>query len=128
MVDEREQGREAYRRRAWDAAYQSLSLADLAAPLGAEDLERLATSAYLTGRDADFHRIADRAHHAHLQAGSPERAARSAFWLGLGLLLRGESAIRWKSASRPVRYADVANRSRSSAPNGAARSARESDW
>ena len=92
MVDEREQGREAYRRRAWDAAYQSLSLADLAAPLGAEDLERLATSAYLTGRDADFHRIADRAHHAHLQAGSPERAARSAFWLGLGLLLRGESA------------------------------------
>ena len=37
-----ERGREAYRRRAWGEAYQLLSLADRATPLGAEDVELLA--------------------------------------------------------------------------------------
>jgi hypothetical protein len=44
-MEELERGREAYRRRAWLDAYKSLSLADEAAPLGAEDLELLAISA-----------------------------------------------------------------------------------
>jgi DNA-binding CsgD family transcriptional regulator len=92
MVDRLKQGRESYRRRAWGDAYQSLSLTDQATPLGVEDLELLATSAYLTGRDLDFHRFLDRAHHAHQKAGDRVRAARCAFWLGLSLFLRGEPA------------------------------------
>jgi hypothetical protein len=44
-VDELERGREAYATRAWMDAYESLSRADAAVPVGAEDLELLATSA-----------------------------------------------------------------------------------
>ncbi len=92
MIDRLEQGRESYRRRAWGDAYQWLSLTDEASPLGVEDLELLATSAYLTGRDLDFHRFLDRAHHAHQKSGDRVRAARCAFWLGLNRFLRGETA------------------------------------
>jgi DNA-binding CsgD family transcriptional regulator len=91
MRGELEEGRESYRRRAWGDAYRELALADQAAPLGAEDLERLATSAYLTGRDLDFHSFTERAHHAHLEVGDRVSAGRCAFWLGLSLLLRGET-------------------------------------
>ncbi len=91
-MDELERGREAYRRRAWLDAYKSLSLADQAAPLGPEDLELLATSAYLIGRSDDGERALDRAHHVYLGAGETIGAARCAFWLGLGLAQIGEMA------------------------------------
>lgn len=90
MSDQLTRGREAYRRRAWADAYESLSRADRSAPLDVEDLERLATSAYLTGRDDEFLKTLERAHHASLDAGDSERAARRAFWLGLSLLFKGE--------------------------------------
>jgi hypothetical protein len=48
-----DQGRESLRRRAWSAAFEQLSAADREAPLGAEDLERLALAAHLTGREAE---------------------------------------------------------------------------
>jgi len=102
MLDTLKQGREAYHRRAWADAYTSLSLADQTCPLGTEDLELLGTSAYLTGRDLDFQRILERAHHAHVTAGDQVRAARSGFWLGLSFLLRGEigPASGWLSRVR----------------------------
>ena len=53
-VDELERGRESYARRAWRDAYASLSGADQAASLEAADLELLATSAYMLGRDDDY--------------------------------------------------------------------------
>ncbi len=90
MLDQLERGRECHRRRAWSDAYQSLLLADQVASLGVEDLERLAISAYLIGRDDDFLRALDRAHHVYLDAGEDARAARCAFWSGLHLFLRGE--------------------------------------
>ena len=43
--------REAYRRRAWTQAHELLRRADEAAPLAAEDLERLAVAAYMLGLD-----------------------------------------------------------------------------
>ncbi|ABS27848.1 response regulator receiver protein [Anaeromyxobacter sp. Fw109-5] len=92
MPDELRKGRESYRHRAWADAYHSLSLADGATPLAAEDLELLASAAYLTGRELAFHNALDRAHHAHLDAGGRVRAARCAFWSGLTLLLRGDTA------------------------------------
>jgi ATP/maltotriose-dependent transcriptional regulator MalT len=102
MVETLKQGREAYHRRAWGDAYTSLTLADQTCPLGPQDLELLGTSAYLTGRDLDFQRILERAHHAHVAAGDQVRAARSAFWLGLGFLLRSEigAASGWLSRAR----------------------------
>lgn len=84
-------GRDAYQRREWHEAYRQLALADEAAPLGVEDIERLARSAYLAGRDEDYLRALDRAHHAHLDDGDFTRAARAAFWLGLRLDLRGKT-------------------------------------
>lgn len=90
VLDQLRKGRESYGRRAWAEAYESLSLADRATPLAVEDLERLAISAYLIGRDDDFVTALDRAHRAYLSAGEGARAARCAFWVGLNLLLRGE--------------------------------------
>jgi DNA-binding NarL/FixJ family response regulator len=84
-------GRDCYERRAWAEAFQSLSLADQAAALHGEDLELLALSAYLIGRDDDYLKALERAHHAHRDAGQSVRAVRCAFWLGLRLLFRGET-------------------------------------
>src|SRR6187402_2991354 len=90
LIDKLKQGRESYQGRAWGDAYQSLSLADQAAPLGVEDLEPLAIAAYLIGRDDDHLSALERAHHAYLDAGEDVRAVRCAFWLGLNLLLRAQ--------------------------------------
>ncbi len=82
-------GRTAYSTRAWLSAYESLSRADQVAPLNADDLEALATSAYMLGRDDDYVRTLERAYRLHLDADESLRAARCAFWLGLTLMLRG---------------------------------------
>ncbi len=89
--DQLERGRELYMRRAWAEAYRSLSAADRAAPLGAADLELLATSAYLIGRDDDYLSALERAHRAYLERGEDVHAVRCAFWLGLRLMFRGET-------------------------------------
>jgi DNA-binding CsgD family transcriptional regulator len=91
-VAELERGRDSYARRAWTDAYGSLSGADRAAPLAAADLELLATSAYMLDRDDEYLGALERAHHSHLDAGDAVRAARCAFWLGVGLALGGQTA------------------------------------
>jgi DNA-binding CsgD family transcriptional regulator len=83
-------GREAFARRAWADAFESLSRADQAASLEAEELELLATSAYMLGRDDEHIRALERAHHAHLDAGDTPRAVHCAYWIGHNLMLRGE--------------------------------------
>ena len=87
-----ERGRAAYQARAWSDAYGSLSAADRMQPLGSQDLWRLATSAYLIGREDEFLAALERAHHSHLEAGEPARAARCAFWIGMRLGARGDTA------------------------------------
>ena len=89
-VDELERGRDAYERRAWQDAYESLSRADEASPLGAEDLERLANSASMVGRMDDYLAHLERAHRVYLDAGEGLRAARCAGWIGMNLAIRGE--------------------------------------
>jgi DNA-binding CsgD family transcriptional regulator len=89
-ADELNQGRQSYARRAWMDAYKSLSYADRVAPLGAEDLELLATSAYMLGRNDDHVSALERAHHMYLEASEALQAVRCAFWVGLNLALRGE--------------------------------------
>ena len=89
-IEELARGRESYARQAWMDAYKSLSHADQAAPLGARDLELLATSSFMLGYYVDFVGYLERAHHAYLDAGEAMRAVRCAFWAGLNLALRGE--------------------------------------
>ena len=90
LGDELEQGRESYAKSAWATAYESFSRADGVEPLSAEDLEQLATSAYMLGREDEWMRILERACQAQTEAGERRRAARSAFWIGMQLALRGE--------------------------------------
>jgi DNA-binding CsgD family transcriptional regulator/tetratricopeptide (TPR) repeat protein len=90
MVNDLRRGRACYERREWGEAYRALLSADQASALQADDLDRLATAAYLTGRDLEFQRILERLHRVHVEAGARARAARCTFWLGLTLLFRGE--------------------------------------
>ncbi len=76
----------------WSAAYDDLTAADAASGLDPLDRERLALSAFLTGREPQADAARERAHHDHLAAGDPEGAVRAAFWLALALTLRGEGA------------------------------------
>ena len=90
-MDHLEHGRECYARRAWGEAYHALLRADHAGPLGAHDLDCLATAAYLTGRDLEFQQLIERLYRVHVESGDRPRAARCTFWLALTFLLRGES-------------------------------------
>ena len=87
-----DRGRESYRRHQWTDVYEELSTTDRETPLDPEDLERLATSAYLIGKDADSTDLWARAHQEFLTRGDPARAARSALWLAFGLVARGHMA------------------------------------
>jgi DNA-binding CsgD family transcriptional regulator len=90
-MDFLQHGRECYGRRAWGDAYEALLCADQAAALDADDLQRLATAAYLTGRDVEFHRTHERLHRILADADDGARAARCAFWLALTSLFRGDA-------------------------------------
>ena len=74
-------GRAAFDREAWHEAYELLTEADRRSPLAPEDLDRLATAAYLVGEEAVSAEVRTRAHTAFLTRGDTPRAARSAFWL-----------------------------------------------
>ena len=78
-----------------------LSEADRAVPLAAEDLELLATSAYMLGREDDCMRILGRAFQRHSDDGTTLRAARCAFWIGMQLALRrGDRPGHWLARTR----------------------------
>jgi DNA-binding CsgD family transcriptional regulator len=85
-------GREATGRLAWADAYAALSLADQSSSLAAEELELLATAAYLLGRVEDCLGALQRAQKLHAEAGESRRAARCAFWLAFHLGSAGELA------------------------------------
>ena len=82
--------RSRFHEAAWADAFESLVEADEAAVLAAGDLQLLATSAFMLGRDDEYVSALERAHHAFLDAGEPLRAVRCAFWLGVNFALRGE--------------------------------------
>lgn len=112
-MDDLEHGRKCYGRRAWGEAYRALQSADEATPLEADDLERLATAACLSGREAEFLRILERQYHVHDGSGANARAARCAFWLALTFWSRGETgqSNAWTSrGQRLVENHDCAER------------------
>jgi DNA-binding CsgD family transcriptional regulator len=85
-----DRGRQAYARRAWGDAYRALSLVDREGELEPEDLELLATSSYLLGREDEWLRGLERAHQLYVNTGDIPGALRCAFWIGTGLALRGD--------------------------------------
>jgi DNA-binding CsgD family transcriptional regulator len=85
-----EQGREAYARRAWQDAFDALSSADEASPLGAEDIERLAITAFMLAREDETVSYLEQAHRLYLERGDLPRAIYAAIWTCLVLFTRGE--------------------------------------
>ena len=85
----------------WGDAFTDLSAAHREGRLGVEDLERLAVAAYMVGRDDACEAAWIAAHHAWLDRGEVERAARCAFWQALGLFFRGDlaPAMGWSPAA-----------------------------
>ena len=87
-----ERGRESFDRQAWADARDLLSAADREAPLPLEDLERLGIATYLVGEYAQSTEISRRAYRESIRAKDVGRAVRSAFWVAVEHLGRGEMA------------------------------------
>ncbi len=85
-------GRDAFERHDWGSAHALLSEADAESALPAEDLERLAVSAYLVGEDQRCVELTVRLHQESVRSGDVVVAARSAFWVALHFFQRGEPA------------------------------------
>jgi DNA-binding CsgD family transcriptional regulator/tetratricopeptide (TPR) repeat protein len=85
-------GRDLYSKRAWADAYAQLANADRTGPLADEDLARLATTAFLTGKDVESAEAWTRAHEDALRRGDAAAAARYAFHVGFQSFGIGELA------------------------------------
>src|SRR4026209_898003 len=91
MTEDRiERGREAFARRAWSEAFDLLSEADRVAPLDVDDLELAGFAAQYSGHDNAATELAGRIHRSAVRDGDYARAARTAFWISMSFLQRGE--------------------------------------
>src|SRR5712664_2041880 len=73
--EERKAGRNAFARHSWREAFETLSNAQAVRALPAEDVERLAESAWWIGRVDDCIAAHERAYAAYMDEGTPRRAA-----------------------------------------------------
>ena len=80
--------------------------ADRGAPIDRDDLERLAWSCALTGRDEDMVAVGERLYQGWCESGDPMRAARWAFWIGFRFLAIGEPGRASGWLSRAQRLVD----------------------
>ncbi len=103
------QGRELFQRKVWRESYRLLEAADRDTALEPDDLERLATIAYLLGRDDESEIFRARAHQVFLDRQDREAAARSAWWLAFGLMQRGARAPASGWLGRAERILDEAH-------------------
>lgn len=74
----------------WQDAYETLARTDAESGLSAEDLELLATAAFLTGDREESRRARMRAYRVYVQRGDSRRAARCALRIGLDRVSAGE--------------------------------------
>jgi len=95
-------GRSAFDKHDWTEAHANLRAADARSRLEAEDLERLAIAAMLTGLEEESAQVFQRAHNAYLKSNETERAVRCAIHLIMSLVNRGEMAQAggWLARSR----------------------------
>lgn len=103
------EARTAFAERSWDRARAAFANANRAGELRASDLEAWGLSALLTGHERESDTARERAHHAYLDDGDLDGAARAAFWLGLSLLMRGEPgrAQGWFARTRSILEPDA---------------------
>ena len=111
--------RKSFEQRAWADAYRLFEAAAREAPLEPEDLERLATVAYLMGREDESEAFWDRAHRTFLERGDPEAASTICIPAGRGTAAarRHGSRIRLvrESSAHPGRGGNRVRRPRISA-------------
>lgn len=93
---------------AWSDVYETLARADRERSLLGEELERLATAAYMLGREGEYLELLERCYRARLDAGEGLAALRSAFWIGINLARRGEVGPAGGWLSRAQRLLDRA--------------------
>ena len=89
-IDTLERGRDAYANRAWLEAHDCLAHAHEQKPLDAPDLDLLATTAFMLGRDDECVGWLERAHQRYLDEAQTLRAVRSASWIVMNYATRGE--------------------------------------
>jgi DNA-binding CsgD family transcriptional regulator len=89
-TQELERARVCFAGSAWAEAFERFETADRAAPLEADDLELLGTSAYMLGAFDEFVQALERAYRRHSENAEALRAVRCAFWIGMNLALRGD--------------------------------------
>ena len=96
--------RRSFDQHIWADSCRLFEEADREVPLEPEDLERLATAAYLMGREDDSEAFWERAHRGFLDRNDPEGAARSACSLAVGLHQRGAGAAAsgWFARARQI--------------------------
>jgi DNA-binding CsgD family transcriptional regulator len=87
-----ERGLAAFAEHRWGDAFDALTEADAEVGLPPDDLERLATAALVMGRESAGLDLATRAHEAFLDLPDADGAARSAAWIGIYLMGRGDMA------------------------------------
>jgi DNA-binding CsgD family transcriptional regulator len=83
-------GRDSYARQAWREAYEALTAADRSGPLDPHEVELVATSAYMLGREQEYRELLERAYRGHLDGDERLAAVRCAFWIALTLASHGE--------------------------------------
>jgi DNA-binding CsgD family transcriptional regulator len=76
----------------WGEQYRQLAELDAEQQLDVDDLDRLATAAYMTGRDDDAFAVWGRAHQCCLETGDFSRAARFGVRLAQALAFKGDIA------------------------------------
>ena len=93
----------------WLAEYTTLAAADREHGLGAEDLERLAVAASVTGHEDEIVALRARAHEDYLRRGMVDAAVRCGFWIGFSLGNRGDhaQASGWQARLRRLVPDDV---------------------
>src|SRR5207244_12801794 len=99
-------GRGAFDKHDWNEAHANLRAADARSRLEAEDLERLAIAAMLTGLEEESAQVFQRAHNAYLKSNETERAVRCAIHLIMSLVNRGDidKAGVWMARRRLLLY------------------------
>ncbi len=91
VVEDLARARDAYERREWAAAYETL--VDLDVSLDPDDTARLATAAYLLGRRQDCLRALQRASQVCLDADDVPGAVRHGFWVSWVAFSGGDQAV-----------------------------------
>lgn len=87
-----DRGRAAYQEHRWSEAIAEFGRAERETTIAPEDLERLATAAFLVGQAEDGVDALTRAHEAFLGVGDVAGATRCAAWLGMQLMDLGDRA------------------------------------